>query len=141
MAAIDKTYVDSWEEYKEIRDWAIKTNVIYPNGDIGSKMINWVYFPYLTEGDFKEDKEYVLWNTSEIVDMFLYKHCPFELVQERLKEQYSDLSYLDREPINEHEVGNHFIIPKKSGLFSYLKSNSKYCLIYYDKKCAIFKTK
>lgn len=113
MAAIDKTYVDSWEEYKEIRDWAIKTNVIYPNGDIGSKMINWVYFPYLTEGDFKEGKEYVLWNTSEIVDMFLYKHCPFELVQERLKEQYSDLSYLDREPINEHEVGNHFIIPKK----------------------------
>lgn len=113
MAAIDKTYVSSWEEYKEIRDWAIKTNVIYPNGDIGSKMINWFYFPYLTEGDFKEDKEYVLWNTSEIVDMFLYKHCPFELVQERLKEQYSDLSYLDREPINEHEVGNHFIIPKK----------------------------
>ena len=113
MAAIDKTYVSSWEEYKKIRDWAIKTNVIYPNGDIGSKMINWFYFPYLTEGDFKEDKEYILWNTSEIVDMFLYKHCPFELVQERLKEQYSDLSYLDREPINEHEVGNHFIIPKK----------------------------
>ena len=113
MAAIDKTYVSSWEEYKEIRDWAIKTNVIYPNGDIGSKMINWFYFPYLTEGDFKEDKEYILWNTSEIVDMFLYKHCPFELVQERLKEQYSDLSYLDKEPINEHEVGNHFIIPKK----------------------------
>ena len=36
---------------------------------------------------------------------------------------------------------DYFIIPKKSGLFSYLKSNSKYCLIYYDKKCAIFKTK
>ena len=113
MAAIDKTYVSSWKEYKEIRDWAIKTNVIYPNGIIGDKMINWFYFPNLKEDHFKEDKEYVLWNTSEIVDMFLYKHCPFELVQERLKEQYSDLSYLDREPINEHEVGNHFIIPKK----------------------------
>ena len=113
MAAIDKTYVFSWEDYKEIRDWAIKTNVTYPNGDIGSKMINWFYFPDLTEDDFKEDKEYVLWNTSEIIDMFLYKHCPFELVEERIKEQYSDLSCLDREPINEHEVGNHFIIPKK----------------------------
>ena len=95
MAAIDKTYVT------------------YPNGDIGSKMINWFYFPDLTEDNFKENKEYVLWNTSEIVDMFLYKHCPFELVQKRLKEQYSDLSYLDRAPINEHEIGNHFIIPKK----------------------------
>lgn len=112
MAAIDKTYVDSWKEYKEIRDWAIKTNVIYPNGDMGDKMINWFYFPDLTEDDFKEDKEYVLWNTSELVDMFLYKHCPFELVQERLKEQYDDLSYLDKEPVNEHKVGNHFIIPK-----------------------------
>ena len=113
MAGIDKTYVSSWEDYKEIRDWAIKTNVTYPNGDIGSKMINWFYFPDLTEDNFKENKEYVLWNTSELVDMFLYKHCPFELVQERLKEQYSDLSYLDRAPINEHEIGNHFIIPKK----------------------------
>ena len=74
MAAIDKTYVDSWKEYKEIRDWAIKTNVTYPNGDIGSKMINWFYFPDLTEDNFKENKEYVLWNTSELVDMFLYKH-------------------------------------------------------------------
>ena len=113
MAAIDKTYVSSWEDYKEIRDWASKTDLIYPNGINGGKMINWFYFPDLTEDNFKENKEYVLWNTSELVDMFLYKHCPFELVQERLKEQYSDLSYLDRAPINEHEIGNHFIIPKK----------------------------
>lgn len=112
MAAIDKTYVSSWEEYKEIRDWAIKTNVIYPNGIVGDKMINWFYFPNLKEDHFKECKEYVLWNTSESVDMFLYKHCPFKLVQERLKEQYDDVSYLNRESINEHEIGNHFTLPR-----------------------------
>lgn len=36
---------------------------------------------------------------------------------------------------------DYFIIPKKSGLFSYLEDNEKYSLIYCDKECAIFKTK
>lgn len=30
MAAIDKTYVKTWEDYKAIRDWARKTDMIYP---------------------------------------------------------------------------------------------------------------
>ena len=30
MAALDKTYVSNWKDYKEIRDWALITDVIYP---------------------------------------------------------------------------------------------------------------
>ena len=110
MAAIDKTYVSSWKDYKEIRDWASKTDLIYPNGINGGKMINWFYFPNLTEDDFNNHKEYVLWNTCYSVDIFLYKNCPFKLVQDRLIEQYGDTSELDKESIDLHEVGNHFTI-------------------------------
>lgn len=113
MAAIDKTYVKSYKDYKEIRDWANKTDVIYPNGINGGKMSNWLYYPDLTEEDFNGE-ELPLWNTTMEVDMFLYKNCPFKLVQDRLKEVYYDyISCLSRQPINKHEVGNHFILPKK----------------------------
>lgn len=111
MAGIDKTYVNTWEDYKQIREWAINTDMIYPNGINGGKMIKWFYYPNLSEENFKDNKEIALWNTSESVDMFLYKNCPFDLVQNRLKEQYGDVSYLDRESIDEHEVGNHFKLP------------------------------
>lgn len=112
MAAIDKTYVKTWEDYKAIRDWARKTDMIYPNGINGGKMIEWFYYPNLTESDFN-GKEYPLWNTGVPVDMFLYKHCPFELVQNRLVEQYGPEIYgLDTEPENKHEIGNHFRVPK-----------------------------
>ncbi|MGM9531195.1 hypothetical protein [Intestinibacter sp.] len=120
MAAIDKTYVSTWKEYKEIRDWAEVTNVVFPDGTKGAKLIEWFYFPNLGESDFIDSKEYVLWNTDLLTDMFLYANCPFELVQNRLKEQYSDLSELERKPINKHEVGNHFKFPKKILKCTYL---------------------
>lgn len=112
MAGLDKTYVSTWKDYSTIRDWARKTDVIYPNGINGGKMIDWFYFPNLTESDFN-GKEYALWNTTTPVDMFLYKNCPFKLVQDRLAEQYgNELWGLDTDPENKHEIGNHFKLPK-----------------------------
>lgn len=111
MAALDKTYVSNWKDYKEIRDWALVTDVIYPNGINAGKMIEWFYFPDLTEEDFDNKTEIPLWNTDCAVDSFLYKNCPFELVQNRLKEQYCDTSSLN--PICKHEKGNHFKFPNK----------------------------
>lgn len=123
MAGIDKTYVSNWSDYKDIRDWAKITDMIYPDGTNGGKMINWFYCPNLTEQDFAdENAEYVLWNTSMSVDMFLYKNCPFKLVQDRLKEQYHDISELsEKKSINKHEVGNHLKFPKRfiGGIYTF----------------------
>lgn len=87
MAGIDKTYVNTWEDYKQIRDWAEKTNFVYTSGEVGEKLINWFYFPNLTESDFN-GKEVPIWNTSYAEDYFLYKNCPLKIIQDRLKEQY-----------------------------------------------------
>lgn len=122
MATIDKTYVSNWSDYKEIRDWAKVTDMIYPDGTNGGKMINWFYYPNLTEKDFAdEDTEYVLWNTPMSVDMFLYNNCPFKLVQDRLKEQYDISELSEKKSINKHEVGNHFKFPKRfiGGIYTF----------------------
>lgn len=70
MAALDKTYVTKWEDYRDIREWASKTTIVYSNGLKGDKMIKWFYFPNLSESDFK-GKEIPLWNTTESEDYFL----------------------------------------------------------------------
>lgn len=91
MAGIDKTYVSSFKEYDEIREWSKHTHVVYLNGMVDKEpLYNWLYYPNLTEKDFKDNKEFVLWNTDEAVDIFLARNCPFKLVQDRLHEQYSD---------------------------------------------------
>ena len=91
MASIDKTYVSSFKEYNEIREWSKHTHVKYLNGLIDKEpLYNWLYYPHLTESDFKDNKEYVLWNTSQAIDIFLARNCPFKLIQNRLHEQYHD---------------------------------------------------
>lgn len=89
MAGIDKTYVSSFKEYDEIREWSKHTHVVYLNGMVDKEpLYNWLYYPNLTEKDFKDNKEIVLWNTCEAIDIFLARNCPFKLIQDRLHEQY-----------------------------------------------------
>lgn len=94
MAGIDKTYVSSWKDYKQVRDWAKNNRVVYPNGEVGSCLIDWFYNPCLTQKDFAEgNEEYVIWNTSQMDDTFLAKNCPVEFIQARLHEQYPGKEY------------------------------------------------
>lgn len=93
MAGIDKTYVKNWKDYKEVRDWAKKHRMVYPNGKKGELMINWFYEPNLTKKNFNGQIEHVIWNTSTAVDRFLAKNCDIKLIQDRLHEQYGDDGY------------------------------------------------
>lgn len=99
MAAIDKTYVSDWNTFKEIRDWAKDQSFTLKNGE-KINLINYFYYPNLTEEEFNQYKseyekehpdweyEIVLWNTPTYVDIWLIRNCPFEFIQDRLKEQY-----------------------------------------------------
>lgn len=97
----------------------------------------------------KEEKPKRLFNYYDYGAYLIYRNIPVfidgraDLYSKRIYEDYQDISRLQYKFIDliDKYKFDYFIIPKKSGLFSYLKSNSKYCLIYYDKKCAIFKTK
>lgn len=92
MAAIDKTYVTTKEEYLEIRNWMENFTKELPNGMI------------LYGGDFIYDVEdldevfpcetgFPVMNTSTTMDYFLIKECPIKLVQDRMKSVYSEDYY------------------------------------------------
>lgn len=125
MAGIDKTYVSSFKEYDEIREWSKHTYVKYLNGLVDKEpLYNWIYYPHLEEKDFKDNNEYVLWNTSQSIDIFLARNCPFKLIQDRLHEQYHD-SYNElltcKSP--KIEYSNHF---KFIGNLKLLNSVNRY---------------
>lgn len=89
MAGIDKTYTDSWEDYKEFVDWAKdrKINFWYGNKklsiDIGSYI--WEYDKEAFDGT-----ERPIMNTPTWYDKYLYDNCPCDFVRQRLNQVYPD---------------------------------------------------
>lgn len=96
MAAIDKTYVSSYEDWKRIIDWARTAVFTCPNGT-ELRAIDYCYYPNSTEAEIKEwlteQNEIPVMNTSYSMDYFLIKHCPIDIVQERMREVYDDEYY------------------------------------------------
>lgn len=85
MAAIDKTYTSSWEEYQEIIKWAKENKFTCPNGMI----INPLNYCYTWgEEDFKGQRELPVMNTPQSLDYFLIKECPLRIIQRRMKDVY-----------------------------------------------------
>jgi len=92
MAAIDKTYV-SKQELLEAIDWCKKVGTVMAENGHAFQPLAFIYhYNDLDDPHFfdEERDEYVLWNTPTWFDRWLYKNCPLDFVQERLKIQYGD---------------------------------------------------
>ena len=92
MAGIDKTYVKSYKDYIEVLDWCKNIGIVID--DYGNKIqpYLWLYNPNLTENDFNKDKnnkQYIIWNTTLIQDLYIIRYCPCKVIQKRMKEVYS----------------------------------------------------
>lgn len=96
MAAIDKTYVNNYEDWKRVIDYARSTTFTCPNGT-RIRLIDYCYYPDASESEIKEwlsEKEEIpVMNTSFSVDYFLIKHCPIDIVQKRMREVYDEDYY------------------------------------------------
>lgn len=94
MAAIDKTYIKTYSQYKEVYDWCKDIVVTLDNifnKNISFKPVDFIY--EWTEDDFNqlpENGELVLWNTPYYMDKWLIRNCSIDFIQERLKEQYGE---------------------------------------------------
>lgn len=100
MASIDKTYCTK-EEYLKIREWWINTydEQVKIFGDAINMHPFYVFDsdvdPSLLKEDTSdidslEDNEICLWSTDGMTDLWLSKNCDIPVIQERLKEQYSE---------------------------------------------------
>lgn len=90
MAGIDKTFTDSYKDYKEFKDWANKQTVIFFDGH-KEHIKDWVW--EREEEDFSNG-EIPIMNTPTWLDVYLINHCPVKFVVDRMKEVYGN-SYND----------------------------------------------
>lgn len=84
MAGIDKTYTDSYNDYKEFKDWADNQTLTFFNGHkvcIG----DWVWD--YEKKDF-DNGEIPIMNTPTWLDIYLIQNCESEFVIERMKSVY-----------------------------------------------------
>jgi hypothetical protein len=96
MAGIDKTYTDSYKDYREFKDWADKQALTFFNGYkvcIGE----WVW-SYEKE-DFNGG-EIPIMNTPTWLDIYLIQNCKNRFVLDRMKSVYSEDSYKEFQNID-----------------------------------------
>lgn len=89
MAGIDRTYTNSYQEYKDFKDWADTQFLIFFDGHkvcIG----DWVYD--LNESDF-DNGERAIMNTPTWLDIYLIQNCKSEFVLNRMKVVYGEKDY------------------------------------------------
>ena len=89
MAGIDKTYTDSYEEYKEFKDWADKEIVTFFDGHkecIGDWV--WLY----EKSDF-DNGEIPVMNTPTWMDAYLIQNCKVKFVLDRMEGVHSEEFY------------------------------------------------
>ena len=116
MAGIDKTYTNSYNDYKEFKDWADKQTLTFFNGYkvcIG----DWVW-KYEKE-DFDGNEKPIM-NTPTWLDIYLIQNCKSQFVLDRMKNVYGKKSYKEFQTIDltakppEEFQQNRKIIIKKS---------------------------
>lgn len=86
MASIDKTYTNSYQEYKTFKDWADAQFLTFYNGYtvcIG----DWVW--KLEESDF-DGTDRAIMNTPPWLDIYLIQNCKQQFVLDRLRPFYND---------------------------------------------------
>lgn len=84
MAAIDKIYVDKFEDYLLFKEWCKKQQRIKDKyGDecsISDYLYQWE--------SFENGESYPIFNAPYYIDAYLIKNCPFEFIQDQLKFNY-----------------------------------------------------
>ena len=95
MAGIDKTYTDSFKEYKEFKNWAKGKQIIFTK----KQKINISDYIYEWEEEHFTS-ELPIMNTPNCVDIYLIQNCPINFIQKRMKEVYSEESYEEFKNLN-----------------------------------------
>lgn len=89
MAGIDKTYTNSYSDYKEFKIWADNQTLTFFNGHkvrIGDWVMTYV------ESDFNGSDRCIM-NTPTWLDIYLIQNCTINFVTERMKVVYDEDSY------------------------------------------------
>lgn len=83
MAAIDKIYVHSWDEYIQFKDWCMNQPEIKDKYGRSCKITDFLY-------KYKEpfENEHPIFRAPYYIDAYLIKNCPFDFIQKELMINY-----------------------------------------------------
>lgn len=117
MAGIDKTYTDSYIEYKKFKTWADTQYLTFFNG---YKVCIGNYVWIRDEIDFSHG-EIPIMNTPTWIDIYLIQNCNIPFVLERMKDVYNDETYkefssvdLTAYPPNDFKQNRRIVIKNKN---------------------------
>jgi hypothetical protein len=96
MAGIDKTYTDSYKDYKEFKDWADTQKLTFFDG-LTVCIGDWVW--ERTEEDFSNG-EIPIMNTPTWMDIYLIQNCKSEFVLGRMRSVYGSDSFEEYQRID-----------------------------------------
>lgn len=96
MASIDKTYTDSYIDYKEFKDWADKQTITFSNG--GKVCIGDFVWDYKEE--YFNNGKIPIMNTPTWLDIYLIQNCKIAFVLDRMKSFYGDKTYKEFQNID-----------------------------------------
>lgn len=89
MASIDRTYTNSYQEYKKFKDWADTQYLTFFDG-LTVRIGDYVYD--CDEEDF-DGEEVSIMNTQTWMDVYLIQNCKSKFVLDRLKDVYGKEYY------------------------------------------------
>ena len=96
MAAIDKIYVDKFENYLLFKEWCEKQPKI--KDKYGNECSISDYLFYYDFYLFEDNKSWPIMDAPYYIDAYLIRNCPFDFIQDELKLNYG---YITQEWINE----------------------------------------
>lgn len=112
MAAIDKIYVDNWEQYKMFKDWCDEQPKLVDKYGVKVSISTYLY---KQEEGFVGERSVMC--APYYVDAYLIRNCPFDFIQYELKCNYGDEYYEDIKngklyatpyTSDKYEFGKHF---------------------------------
>ena len=117
MAAIDKIYVNKFEDYLLFKEWCEKQPKLKDKYGTECSISNYLYQWEL----FKDGKAYPIMNAPCYIDAYLIRNCPFDFIQDGLKFNYGYESQKN-DPISDYEL------IKDGKLFATPQTQKKYAI-------------
>ena len=84
MAAIDKIYVNRFEDYLLFKEWCKEQPKIKDKYGNECSILEYLY----QWESFKDDKGYPILNAPYYIDAYIIRNCPFDFIQNELKLNY-----------------------------------------------------
>ena len=125
MAAIDKIYVNSWNEYQLFKEWCETQPTIKDKYGKDSKIIDYFFYQWNNQKYWNEKDCHPVMSAPFYIDAYIIRNCPFDFVQKALMINYygsyeliKEGKLYDKPYIEKYERGKHFTMVKMPDFYN-----------------------